>query len=120
MVRRSNEQRSFTRFPGVDMKALLEPEEMFDAGRLFARVTIAPGSSLAYHRHDDEMEGFYILKGTIRMSDNGTMVDLCEGDVLITPEGEAHAVFNETDEPVELIALIVSRKQGTAGTSVML
>ena len=43
---------------------------------------------------------------------------LTEGDVLVTPHGQEHSIANDTDKPVELIALIVSCKQGVAGASV--
>jgi quercetin dioxygenase-like cupin family protein len=118
MLRKLEGQRTFSRFPGVDFHVLAEPQEIYDAGRLYARITIAPGKSIAYHRHDDEMESFYVARGTCRMEDNGDTVHLKEGDVLITPHGQEHAVYNDSNEPVELIALIISCKQGQPGSSV--
>ena len=118
MVRKLQDQRTFSRTPGVDISVLVEPSEMYNAGRLYARITIAPGAAAAYHRHDNEMEVFYITKGVCRMEDNDKTVYLTAGDVLITPENECHSIANDTDEPVELVALIVSTKQGVEGTSV--
>ena len=118
MLRKLDEQRSFTRSPGVEIRVLVEPEEMYNAGRLFACITIAPGASLAYHRHEAEMESFCVIKGICRMEDNHKTVYLSEGDVLITPAGECHAITNESSEPVELIALIISCKQGVDGRGV--
>ena len=120
MIRKPEDQRSFTRSPGVDIQALVESDQMYEAGRLFARITIAPGASLAYHRHDDEMESFYVLKGTCRIQDNNETAYLTPGDVLITPTGQAHSVTNESTESVELIALIISCKQGVPGKGVPL
>ena len=118
MVRRVDEQRTFVRGEGVGFHVLAEPDEIYDAGRLYARISLAPGAALAYHRHDEEMESFYVARGTCRMEDNGAVVHLKEGDVLITPHGQEHSIANDTDEPVELIALIISRKQGVPGCSV--
>ena len=118
MLRKLEEQRSFTRSPGVEIRVLVEPAEMYGAGRLYACITIAPGASLTYHRHEAEMESFYVIKGTCRMEDNDKTVYLSEGDVLITPADECHAIVNESDEPARLIALIVSCKQGVDGKSV--
>ena len=118
MIRKASELRHFTRSPGVDMHVLVEPHEMHNAGRLYARLVLAPGAALAYHRHDGEMESFYVLKGTCRVEDNGALGYLTEGDVMITPAGECHSVRNESDSTVELLALIVSCVQGVDGGSV--
>ena len=116
MIRKSGEQRKFTRSEGVEIQVLAEPPEMYDAGRLYAKITIAPGASIAGHMHIDEMESFYVAKGTCRMEDNGEVVYLEEGDVMITPCNESHSVRNESDTPAELIALIISCKQGVPGS----
>ena len=120
MIRKITEQRTFERGPGIGFHVLVEPEEMYGAGRLYAKITLSPGAALAYHRHDDEMESFYVAKGTCLMSDNGETVYLKEGDVMVTPHGQEHSIANDTDEPVELIATIISCKQGVDGKSVML
>ncbi|MCL2605585.1 MAG: cupin domain-containing protein [Defluviitaleaceae bacterium] len=120
MIRKQEQQRTFTRGIGVEIRVLAEPDEMFEAGRLYARITVEPGASLDLHRHEEEMESFYVAKGTCRVRDNEADAVLREGDMLITPDGQTHAVYNESDEPAELIALIVSRKQGVNGKSVPL
>ena len=118
MIRKPTDRRSFTRSPGVEISVLVEPAEMHDAGRLYALITIAPGASLAYHKHEAEMESFYVAKGTCRVEDNDETAFLSQGDVLITPAGQCHAVCNESTEPVEIIALIISSKQGVDGRGV--
>jgi len=120
MVRKISDQRTFSRGEGLDFHVLVEPSEMYNSGRLHAKITVAPGMSLAPHVHVDEMESFYVAKGTCRFEDNGKSVHLVEGDVLITPHDQNHAIYNDSDEPVELIALIVSCKQGADGKSVPL
>ena len=117
MIRKVEAQRSFTRSPGVDIRVLQEPDEMYGAGRLYACITVAPGASVSDHRHVGEMESFYVAKGVCRAQDNETSVVLHPGDMLITPDGETHAIHNEGSEPVELIALIVSCVQGVDGKS---
>jgi len=120
MIRRFEEQRAFSRNPGVDIRVLVEPNEMFNAGRLYARITLAPGAKVTPHRHELETESFYVAKGTVEMQDNDTTVTLKEGDIIITPDGEVHGITNNTNEPVELIALIISRDPGIDGKSVPL
>ena len=118
MIRRADELRHFTRSPGVEIHVLVEPEEMYNAGRLYARITVEPGASLAFHRHEGEMESFYVTRGTCRVEDNAETAILTQGDVLITPDNQSHAIHNDSSEPAELIALIISCKQGVPGRGV--
>lgn len=117
MIRKSGEHRVFARGPGVEIKVLAEPGEIYDAGRLYARITFEPGSSIDYHVHKAEMESYHMIKGTLRVDDNGETTYLTEGDTMITPQGQGHAVHNEGSESAEMIALIVSTKQGVPGSS---
>ena len=120
MIRKVSDQRKVSRFPGVDFKILVEPEEMYDAGRLYAVITIAPGASIAFHRHENEMESFYVVKGNCRVEDNQDTAHLNVGDVMVTLDSETHSVHNDGLDPVELVALIISREQGVPGSSVAL
>jgi quercetin dioxygenase-like cupin family protein len=117
MVKKVSEQKTMERATGVGFHLFVEPEEIHGAGRLFGKITIQPGGCIAPHRHDDEMETFYVAKGICRMEDNGETVHLSQGDVLVTKCGDNHAVYNDTNEPVELIAFIASVKQGKPGSS---
>ena len=83
------------------------PEELNDKGRLFSKITLEPGCSIGYHIHDKDAELFYILSGTATYNDNGTPVTVKAGDVTICPTGSGHGIANETQELVELIAVIV-------------
>ena len=83
------------------------PEELNGKGRLFARITLVPGSGIGYHTHDTDAELFYILKGTGEYSDNGTVRTVKAGDVTICPTGTGHSIANHSDEVLELIAVIV-------------
>lgn len=91
----------------VNMKVLATADEMYKSARLFNHVTLNPGCSLGYHTHEHETEFYYILKGEAVFNDNGTEVILRAGDISATGNGEGHSLENRTDEPVELIALIV-------------
>lgn len=114
MIRRSNEKIS-ARKPGpfggtgeVTMTCLLNnPEEMENKGRLFNHITVHPGGEVGYHVHSGDAETYYILSGTALYNDNGTEVTLYEGDVAYCAAGEGHSLKNNTDEPLEVIALIL-------------
>ena len=81
--------------------------ELYEKGRLFSVITIKPGCSIGYHVHEGESELFYFLRGTGTYSDNGTEVTVKAGDVAICPAGEGHGIANNSDEVLEMVALIV-------------
>lgn len=91
----------------VVINNFVTPEELNNKGRLFAKLVLRPGCGVGYHIHENESELFYIIKGTAVYDDNGTKVTVSAGEVTITSSGEGHAIKNETNDDVELIALIV-------------
>ena len=86
---------------------IVSPAELNDKGRLFSRITLKPGCSIGFHIHDKDAELFYILKGTAEYNDNGTLTTVRAGDVTICPAGQGHGIANQTEEVVELVAVIV-------------
>lgn len=91
----------------VIVTSFVTPEELMNKGRLFGRIVLRPGCGIGFHVHEKDSELFYIVKGTATYDDNGTKVTVTAGDLTLTPAGSGHAIKNETDEDVELIALIV-------------
>ena len=91
----------------VTVESLLTPQELYQKGRLFARITLQPGCSIGSHLHEGEMESCYVAKGRADFDDNGVPVAIEAGDTTLTPSGQRHSVRNTGSEPVELIALIL-------------
>ena len=91
----------------VHIKELTDKEGLYNHGRLFAHVTVDPGCSIGYHDHQHETEFYYIIKGEAVFNDDGKEVLVHAGDICATGYGASHGLENKTDEPVELIALIV-------------
>ena len=91
----------------VEITHFATPEELNNKGRLFANITLKPGCSIGYHVHEKDTELFYIIKGTAVYSDAGEEKIVTAGDVTICPTGTGHSIANNSDEVVELIALIV-------------
>ncbi len=86
-------------------------EEMYKAGRVFGHTTVYPGSAIGYHVHNGESETYYILSGTAKYNDNGTIRTVTAGDVTFTGSGEGHGIEAIGNEPVEMIALILYDKR---------
>lgn len=75
--------------------------------RLFSTLRLEKGCSIGTHKHVDETEYYWITGGTgIVTEDDGEKV-VSAGDLVITGNGESHAIRNEGDEPLTLLALII-------------
>jgi len=91
----------------VVIEHLLTPEELYDKGRLYARLTLEPGCSIGYHVHEGEMESFFIVSGQAEVSDNGELVLVSGGDTVLTRSGEGHSVKSVGADPLVMIAQIL-------------
>ena len=113
MIRRASENKSYELPHFLNGKGTLEmldirlPEEMKPNGRKYALVTIPAGASLGYHVHKGDAETYYILSGRGVYNENGTLVDVSAGDMMYCPDGEGHGIENNSDEPIQMLALIL-------------
>jgi mannose-6-phosphate isomerase-like protein (cupin superfamily) len=76
--------------------------------RLAAEITLPPGASIGYHRHEGETEYFVFLEGTGTANDNGSEVPVKKGDVMITGNGAYHGISNSGTSPLVLNAFIIT------------
>jgi mannose-6-phosphate isomerase-like protein (cupin superfamily) len=76
--------------------------------RLIAELSLEPGSSIGYHKHDNETEYFIFVSGTGLVNDNGTELTVKSGDMVITGNGASHGVKNTGSVPLVLHAIIVT------------
>ena len=81
--------------------------ELYEKGRLFNHMFLAPGNSIGEHAHEGDNEIYYILSGTGMYNDNGTMVRVNPGDATFCNSGEMHGLVNDGTEPLEFIALVL-------------
>ena len=91
----------------VTIERLLTPEELYDKGRLYAKIILPPGASIGYHVHEGEMESFYVISGKAEYDDNGETTTLLPGDTTLTQAGEGHSIRSIGDTALELIAQIL-------------
>ena len=76
--------------------------------RMFAEVTLNPGCSIGYHRHDSETEYYFILSGAGTVNDDGKEVQVNQGDSIITGNGASHSIKNTGSVPLVFYAVIVT------------
>ena len=82
-------------------------DEMYNKGRVFNHVYLAPGAEIGWHVHKGDGETYYILSGKGEYSDNGNIITVGPGDTTFVDEGEGHSMKNIGEEPLEAIALIL-------------
>ncbi|WP_461206187.1 cupin domain-containing protein [Clostridium sp. DL1XJH146] len=92
----------------ANIQNLLSVEELDNKGKLFAKVVLKPGVSVGEHNHDGDFEAYYILKGEGKYIDNGEEKRVYAGDVTLTKNGESHSMINDTEEDLEMIALVIN------------
>ena len=91
----------------VEITKFATPDELNNKGRLFANITLNPGCGIGFHMHENESELFYVMKGEALYNDNGTLVPVSAGDVMICPAGTGHAIANNSEEVTEVCAVIL-------------
>jgi quercetin dioxygenase-like cupin family protein len=74
---------------------------------VIAVITFPPGNSIGEHTHGPDAEMYYILSGTLQITDNGITKDLVPGDAVFTGDGNAHSVINVSNEPASMLAIII-------------
>jgi mannose-6-phosphate isomerase-like protein (cupin superfamily) len=76
--------------------------------RLLAEITLEPGCSIGYHKHDKETEYYFIISGSGMVNDNGNDIRIKAGDSIITGNGASHSIKNTGNIPLVLHAIIVT------------
>ena len=93
----------------VELREILPKSGLMGHGSLYAHVIVAPHSSIGYHRHVANTEPYYILRGEGVFEDNDhTRTAVGPGDICLIRCGESHGLENNTDAPLELMALVLN------------
>jgi quercetin dioxygenase-like cupin family protein len=85
----------------------LLPEEALGHGRIFSRLVVPSGCSIAPHQHKGEFEAFYVIEGTATVTDGDSVVEVPAGGMNLCREGGTHGVENRTDKDLVLMALVM-------------
>ncbi len=77
----------------------------------FVKVAKLKGD-LAWHKHDDEDELFYVVKGDLVIEYEDDRVELKQGDFHVVPKGRMHNPLAENECWIALIETVTTRHTG--------
>ncbi len=93
----------------VEFHHFLMEEDLLGHASLFARIIVRPHSSIGWHQHVGTTEPYAIIKGEGVFTDNdGSKTVVTAGDVCTIEVGHFHSLENNTDEELEMIAIVLN------------
>jgi mannose-6-phosphate isomerase-like protein (cupin superfamily) len=103
------------RNPGVTSEQIVWPRNAPDAQATITRVTMEPGATQARHSHARSEQTWLVEQGAatlLRADDRSEPITA--GDVVRTPPGEVHGLFNSGDTPFVYLAITTPPQDFTA------
>jgi mannose-6-phosphate isomerase-like protein (cupin superfamily) len=86
---------------------LVAPDKLPAKAGLLANVTLEPGASVGYHKHEGEGELYYILSGIGEYTEDGVMTPVSAGMATYVYDGHSHGLVNTGKERMTFVAVIV-------------
>lgn len=83
--------------------------QTYDKIKMYSTLLLKKNDSIGYHTHNGEKEIMLINKGKGLYKDDGLETTVYSGDVTICEEGHFHGIKNESDEDLEIIAMIIEK-----------
>jgi quercetin dioxygenase-like cupin family protein len=69
---------------------------------------VGPGQQLDAHAHPDGQDTWTVLmgRGEYRIDEDGDVMEIMQGDIIVAHRGEVHGVYNDGDEPLIFISVL--------------
>lgn len=97
----AGEWQEHARFPGIYMQSLLNTADNPLASVNAVRVPV--GCVIGRHRHAQQLETVWVIRGNAILTLGQTEVSLKDGQIIAIPVGLEHALRNEGPTLVELL-----------------
>ena len=91
----------------LQFRHLFSGAELGGRADLLACVTLRPGESVGEHPHTGNGEVYYVLSGSVTVTEDDESRVLQAGDAEFCADGHSHSIFNHTDEDAQFLALIM-------------
>ena len=86
-------------------KDIFSEDEMHNKVDWCVTLTIPDGHSIGEHPHGPDAEIYYILSGSVRVTDAGITEDLTAGDCVFTGGGAIHSLENVSGQESMVLAI---------------
>lgn len=106
-----NLEKQFTR-----VTELWSPSVIGQVNDQYVKIAKLKGE-FTWHKHDDEDELFYVVKGRMRIQFETESVDLSAGDLHIVPKGVLHNPVADEECWIMLIETVTTKHTGDVETS---
>lgn len=91
----------------VEIRTKVNQDDLVEGLKLFAEVTLMPYSSIGYHYHRDEAEGYFITEGYgVFIDHNKERREVKAGDLCLITKGQSHGMENMHDNELKFIAIV--------------
>ena len=77
--------------------------------RTAARIELAPGASIGFHRHEDDEEVYAVVSGEGTYYYDGGEAPARSGDIFTTFRGMSHGLRNDGASPLVIFAVVAKR-----------
>lgn len=91
----------------IEVTHLLRQNQLKGKCRFVGSMLIKPGCSIGLHRHDNEEEIYYVIKGAGTVEDNGVRQPIKAGDAMLTGDGASHSIENTGSEDMVVLGVIL-------------
>lgn len=76
-----------------------------DSNKIMLSV-LKPGASIGYHKHEDNCEIIFMIKGNAMVNYDNETLRLQNGQAFYCPKGHSHDLVNDTDEEIMFFAVV--------------
>jgi quercetin dioxygenase-like cupin family protein len=97
----AGEWQEHPRFPGIQIKGLLTAAD--NPLATVNVIEVPPGSSVGRHRHAQQLETIWVIKGNAILTLDQMEVSIKDGQIVAIPIGLEHALRNEDHSPLQLL-----------------
>ncbi len=89
---------------------LFSAGELGERATMLAEVTLQPGESVGVHPHTENGELYWVLSGSVTVTEDEQEFVLRAGDAEFCADGHTHSIRNHTPEPAVFLALILPNR----------
>ena len=94
----------------LQFRDLFTAEDLGDRASMMAVITLQPGDSVGIHAHTENGELYYVMDGTVDVTEDGAVTKLEAGDAEFCADGHTHGMENTSKAPAQVLAVIVPNR----------